>query len=73
MIDLMRMGMEGVNVWVDEEIVGVEVKLGEYEKKKSEDLVNKYGLLTGDSKWDALKNTILELQNSQVNKVIVFT
>lgn len=74
MIDLMRSGMKGFNVWTDSGLENVEVKLNEKERQRSEKLADKFGLLRKDSKWEELKKTIRELEeNGLARKIIVFT
>jgi superfamily II DNA or RNA helicase len=74
MIDLMRRGMKGFNVWVDDELRELDVRLNEGEKNKCRELANKFGLLRKDSKWNRLIEIVTNLRcGGLVRKVIVFT
>lgn len=74
MIDLLRNGMKGFNVWIDGEKTEVRANLGEQERKRCEELANKFGLLMKDTKWEELKQTIRKLHHDKsAGKIIVFT
>ena len=74
MADLMRIGMQGFNVWIDGDKRDVEITFDEESKSKSEELANKYNLITHDTKWDDLKETLKEMKNNpEISKVIIFT
>ena len=74
MIDLLRNGMKGFNVWIDGEKKEVKAALGEEEKKRCEEIANKFGLLAKDTKWEQLKQTIRQLHDDKsARKIIVFT
>jgi len=74
MIGLLRNGMRGFNVWVDERWEELETSLTEEDRKRCEYLANKFGLLLKDTKWEELKRTIRELPvHASARKVIVFT
>jgi superfamily II DNA or RNA helicase len=74
MIGLLRNGMRGFNVWVDDRWEELETSLAEEDRKRCEYLANKFGLLLKDTKWEELKRTIRELHAyASARKVIVFT
>jgi superfamily II DNA or RNA helicase len=74
MIDLMRVGMNGFNVWVDDELKELNARLGEGERNRCRELANKFGLLRKDSKWNRLMEIITDLRSrGLVRKAIVFT
>lgn len=74
MIGLLRNGMRGFNVWVDDRWEELKTNLAEEERKRCEDLANKFGLLLKDTKWEELKRTIQQLyRDKSARKVIVFT
>lgn len=74
MIELLRNGMRGFNVWVGDRWEEVNVTLTEDDRERCGDLVSKYGLLSKDTKWEKLRGTVRELYETQrAKKVIVFT
>ncbi len=74
MVELMRYGMKGLNVWADDQWENVEAVLSKDEIKKSEILANKFALNRKDTKWEELKKTINKLHEKRsARKVIVFT
>jgi superfamily II DNA or RNA helicase len=73
-VDLMRSGIRGMNVWVRGENEHVDIKLTDFERKRCLEAANKYDILSSDSKWDELIKIIDELRESKkVNKILVFT
>lgn len=73
-MDLLRAGMRGFNVWVGDCYKEYEVALDEKQRARCRSLVNKFNLLTKDSKWDRLKMILLDLHERKViRKAIVFT
>ena len=74
MVELMRYGMNGLNIWADDKWETLEVVLSKDEIRKSEILANKFALNRKDTKWEELKKTIKELYGqSSARKIIVFT
>jgi superfamily II DNA or RNA helicase len=74
MIGLLRNGMRGFNIWVDDRWMECEAKLTKREIVRCEELANKFGLLAKDTKWEELKRTIRQLYDDKsAKKVIVFT
>jgi superfamily II DNA or RNA helicase len=74
MIGLLRNGMRGFNVWVDDQCEELKASLTEENRKRCEYLANKFGLLLKDTKWEELKKTVRELhEHASARKVIVFT
>lgn len=74
MIGLLRKGMRGFNVWVDDRWEELETRLTEEDMKRCEHMANKFGLLLKDTKWEELKRAIRELHaRASARKVIVFT
>ena len=72
MVELMRYGMKGLNVWADDQWENVEAVLSKDEIKKSEILANKFALNRKDTKWEELKKTINKLHEKRsARKVIV--
>ncbi|MGD0330941.1 MAG: helicase-related protein [Nitrososphaeria archaeon] len=74
MINLLRNGMRGFNIWINDALNELDVSLNESERNYCMELVNKSGLLREDSKWNRLVETINDLRiHKSARKVIVFT
>jgi superfamily II DNA or RNA helicase len=90
MIDLLRIGMRGFSVWRREErfLTSLDLEdvdnpneyepyhrtLSQEEMESCQRLVDKYGLLSADSKWDKLISILAEIKNHRESrKVILFT
>lgn len=73
-VNLLRGGVHGVNVWVRGEVKNYDLSLTKEEMDECLRAANKFGIISKDSKWDKFNEVISDLiENKDVKKIIVFT